>query len=187
MVPRRLSVIALVFSIVFSIFFSSGTTCRAEGSGDIMVGGGVAMQFATLVNTGWHAGYDVNAMAAVRLMKDTGLHAWAGYERYRTSSDSIGADEVRAFLVSVGLRADLRSPGSGIRPFLLLGFGVGESDRTVVRNSVVSIRNTAMQFGVGIPVQVCGDADIVPMLRFIIGADSGFTIPLSLGLRWNLQ
>lgn len=188
---HELPLMRLVTSLIglFSVLFPLSQSCRAQSdaTADVQFGGGVAVQFARVVNTGWQAGYDVHAMAGWRVSERKGLRLWLGYETFRTAPDSLGTEDVRASYVHVGLRSDLSSPNAGVRSFFLIGFGIGTSEQTVVRNSVRSLENTAIQFGLGFPVRLATSMDLVPMIRFVIGANSGFTIPVTVGLRWNLR
>jgi hypothetical protein len=177
---------ALVCSAVIAVLCSY-VPCAAQPGGafDVLLSGGGAAQFATMVNTGVEFGPDVNVMAAWQVRPNRGLRMWIGYENFRAPVDEVNIKEVRAWYISAGIRTDLYSWQSGVHSFLLLGFGAGNCEPSVVTNSTASIRNTAIQLGVGIPVPITPSLKFVTMLRFVVGANSGFTIPVTAGLQWN--
>lgn len=157
-------------------------------SWDVMLSGGTAFQFATVVNDGWSSGIAAQGMIAYQIQDKRRFSVWAAYDMFRTGSrGALSKDEVQAEYWSCGIRSDLVSPFSGAQSFFLIGFGVGSSRPSVVQNSTPSLRNSAMQFGVGIPIQFHESFAAVPMVRCVIGANSGFTIPLSIGIRWSIQ
>lgn len=171
--------------------------CRAQTSGreptsgfqrwDVMLNAGAAMQFSDVVNNGYAGGHDVFVLASVRASPHGNMRFWMGYDYYRTGiEDNMSGHEVSARYLSAGLRADVSARNSPVGYFFLIGFGVGSSTRSVVQNSDATLRNTAVQFGVGMPIRIGTSLHIVPMFRAIIGAESGFVIPVTAGLQWTI-
>lgn len=175
--------VAVLITVILCVVLPGAA--QAQGRYDLTLSGGGAAQFATMVNTGVEFGHDMNVMAAWQVRRNRGLRLWMGYENFLAPVNEAQIKEVRAWYVSAGIRTDLYSWQSGIHSFLLLGFGAGNCEPSVVTNSTASIRNTAIQLGVGIPVPLSASLKIVPMLRFVVGANSGFTVPVTVGLQWT--
>lgn len=182
---RVLLSVAVCMSVMLCVVVPCPAQAQVQGRYDLTLSGGGAAQFATMVNTGVEFGPDVNVMAAWQVRPNRGLRMWIGYENFRAPVNEVNIKEVRAWYISAGIRTDLYSWQSGVHSFLLLGFGAGNCEPSVVTNSTESIRNTAIQLGVGIPVPITPSLKFVPMLRFVVGANSGFTIPVTAGLQWN--
>lgn len=178
----------LAHAVVLIVIMSVACRARDHHTWDAILSGGTAFQFATVVNDGWNSGIAAHGMIAYQVQVKRRFSIWVAYDMFRTGSEGTSSrDEVQAEYWSCGMRSNLISPFSGAQSFFLIGFGFGSSRPSVVQNSTPSLRNTAMQFGVGIPIQVHESFAAVPMVRCIIGANSGFTIPLTIGIRWSIQ
>ncbi len=176
--------------LIFIVYFLCSLSLRAQPLPrfDVSVGSGCTFQLAKVLNEGFIVGPHAHAAFCWRAAEHSAMSIMLGYDYMRSIfgelKDSLDAE---AHFVSLCMRAETYTTAQSFNPFFLIGFGYGSA--FMVRpdpGADEALRNTSVQFGVGLPLRLTSRWMLEPMIRFMISEGAAVSIPFTLSLRSDL-
>lgn len=186
----------LLYTFVFVILCATQSRAQELSSFDASVGVGVMGQFSKLINESFDAGPAASVALGYRPQKNSRFSLQLEY-LYMHSSFSPGLssrEDAEVRFASLNLRFDLETHRGAWAPYLIIGFGTGGVAKKILSvpwdtNSpwidTSYTGTTAINVGVGFHFNIWERSALFTQLRFVIGEDSGVSIPLQLGYKYE--